>query len=268
MDQRNLVLAIVLSLAILLGFQFAILPLIVPQEQDERQAGQEQAKAPGAVPPGRDTLGAPAPPGMAGAGPDGTGQPISRAEMVAETPRVRIETPTLEGSISLAGGRIDDLILSQYRETIEADSERIVLLSPAGAENPYFADFGWSAREALLPDNDTIWQANGKVLTPERPITLTWDNGQGLRFERFYEIDLGYMFTVTQRVTNYGDRTETLAPYGLISRTGTPDVLGFYILHEGLLGVFDGTLSEVDYSDLGRGPGAGQDQGRLAGHHR
>ncbi len=258
MDQRNLILAIALSLVILLGFQYFLAPQLVPEPQE-----QATEATPGEVPPSSDTLGAPTLPGIAGA--DTTGPAIpgtavpgaetpdatkSRAALLAETPRVRIETPALRGSISLAGGRIDDLVLTQYRETIESDSPEIVLLSPSGDENPYFADFGWTGRDVTLPQGDTLWRANGQVLTPDRPVTLTWDNGQGMRFERIYEVDQNYMFTVTQRAFNNSSATVALAPYGLISRTGTPDILGFYILHEGPLGVFDGTLKEVDYDDL------------------
>ncbi len=261
MDQRNLILAIALSLVILLGFQYLFvapqLELEQKQKQQQEQQQEQQQQAaeatPGAAPPSSDTLGAPMLPGIAGAetpGAETPGAAKSRDAVLAETPRVRIETPALRGSISLAGGRIDDLVLTQYRETIESDSPEIVLLSPYGGEKPYFADFGWTGRDVTLPQGDTLWRANGKALTADRPVTLTWDNGQGLRFERLYEIDKNYMFTVTQRAFNNGSTTVSLAPYGLISRTGTPDILGFYILHEGPLGVFDGTLDEVDYDDL------------------
>ena len=187
MDQRNLVLAIVLSITIMLGYQFVLVPLFFPEQLERQQAAQTEPAIPGAVPPGMDTLGTPSLPGIAGAetpGADTPGAAKSRDAVLAETPRVRIETPVLRGSISLTGGRIDDLVLTQYRETIESDSPEIVLLSPSGDENPYFADFGWTGRDAVLPQGDTVWQANGKVLTPDRPVTLTWDSGQGMRYER------------------------------------------------------------------------------------
>jgi YidC/Oxa1 family membrane protein insertase len=255
MDQRNLILAIILSIAIMLGYQFVLVPLLFPERLERQQAEQAQPPeaTPGAVSPDSGTLGAPTLPGIAGAQTPGAelpGAAKSRSALLAETPRVRIETPTLRGSISLAGGRIDDLILTQYRETIDGTSPEIVLLSPNGGEHPYFADFGWTGRDATLPTSDTLWQANGKVLAPGLPVTLSWDNGEGLRFERVFEIDENYMFTVTQRIANTGSAAVNLAPYGLISRTGTPDILGFYILHEGPLGVFDDTLKEVDYDDL------------------
>ncbi|MCH8924858.1 MAG: membrane protein insertase YidC, partial [Proteobacteria bacterium] len=177
---------------------------------------------------------------------------MDRGEILTQVPRVAIQTPTLSGSISLVGGRIDDLVLTRYRETLEEDSDQIALLSPPGTTNPYFAGFGWTAGRGDInpPGADTVWQANGEILTVDRPVTLSWDNGRGLRFEQVYEVDENYMFTVTQRVANMGEQKVSLQPYGFISRTGTPDILGFYILHEGPLGVFDDTLKEVDYSDL------------------
>ncbi len=253
MDQRNLVLAIVLSLVIMLGYQFVVVPYLFPEQLERQQAERTEPATPGAIPPSSGTLGAPSLPGIAGAEAPGAVTPDaakSRDAVLAQASRVRIETPALRGSISLSGGRIDDLVLTRYRETIESDSPEIVLLSPYGGEKPYFVYFGWSGRDAALPQSDTLWQANGEVLAPGLPVTLSWDNGQGLRFERLYEIDENYMFSVTQRVFNNGTAAVSLAPYGLISRGGTPDILGFYILHEGPLGVFDGTLKEVDYSDL------------------
>ncbi|MEE8454112.1 MAG: membrane protein insertase YidC, partial [Limibaculum sp.] len=248
MDQRNLVLAIVLSIFILLTFQFFIAePPVPPDQQAQTPEGVPLAPPSAGVPEG-----APIPLGEIEAG--GTVPPseMDRGEILTQGPRVAIQTPTLSGSISLVGGRIDDLILTRYRETLEEDSDQIVLLSPPGTTNPYFAGFGWTAGpgDMDLPGADTIWRANGEILSPDRPLTLTWDNGRGLRFEQVYEVDENYMFTITQRVANTGEQKVGLQPYGFISRTGTPDILGFYILHEGPLGVFDGTLEEVDYSDL------------------
>ncbi len=264
LDQRNLILAIVLSLAILLGFQFFFVEPQMQQELAQQQAAEQQAaeqqaagqpaagQATSATPPTSESLGAPTPPGVPREGALPVSPKISRADVLAQAPRIDIETPTLRGSISLVGGRIDDLILTQYRETLDENSSQIILLSPPGAANPYFVDYGWTttARDLRMPNAESVWRTDDNVLFPGRPVRLTWDNGQGLRFERIYEIDENYLFTVTQRVANNGTSTVTLSPYGLISRTGTPDILGFYILHEGPLGVFDGTLKEIDYSDL------------------
>jgi YidC/Oxa1 family membrane protein insertase len=252
MDQRNLILAIVLSVAILLSFQFLVVAPPGPTpEGGTPQTTQQAEKTTQAPPPA--TAGAPVPPETAGqhAAPSAPPEAV-RQELISAGPRVRIETPTLKGSISLVGGRVDDLTLTRYHETIEPNSPQIVLLSPAGSAHPYFADFGWTAaaHDVAQPGPNTLWRASGNVLTPDKPLTLSWDNGAGLRFEQIYTVDRDYMFTVTQRVVNEGGQPVTLSPYGLISRTGTPKVLGYYILHEGLLGVFNGTLKEVDYSDL------------------
>ncbi|RMD61008.1 MAG: membrane protein insertase YidC [Alphaproteobacteria bacterium] len=260
MEQRNLILAIVLSVAILLGFQIFLAPKPSPVgDQAGPSATTSAPQAPDAPAPPSGDVVAPSP----GTGAPATAvvTPRSRAEILAATPRVRIETPAVRGSIALVGARIDDLVLKRYRETIDENSPNIVLLSPPGSEHPYFADFRWtsSRNDIDLPDATTRWQADGKVLSPTQPITLSWRNEQGLRFELRFEIDDHYMFTVTQRVVNEGAAAVPLLPYGLISRTGTPKTLGYYILHEGLLGVLDGTLKEVDYKDL-RKNGLIQDQ--------
>jgi len=255
MDQRNLLLALVISLAILLGFQFFI-QRQTPQTaqaptQGSTQATPSPAESPAAPTPS-GTIAPPTPPDITGKAAPEAAAAASREEALALTPRVQIRTPKLRGSISLVGGRLDDLVLTRYHETIDPKSPEIVLLSPEGSEHPYLADFGWLATggDLPVPKRDTLWQADGDTLAPGKPVTLSWDNGQGLRFEQTYTVDEDYMFTVTQRVVNNGESTVSLAPYGLISRTGTPKTLGFYILHEGLLGVFDGTLDEVKYSKI------------------
>ncbi len=260
MEQKNLILAIVLSVTILIGFQILMGEQVAPPPggQTAQQTGAGAPPPAGTAPgvtAGAPTAGSPEGPSVPRAG--GEAIPaapaaLTRAEILTRNGRVAIESPTLRGSISLRGGRIDDLILTKYRETLEPDSDQIILLSPQDTINPYFADFGWTGvgGGAALPDANTVWQADGDVLAPGRPVTLSWDNGDGLRFETVYEIDTNYLFTITQRVVNRSGAAVTLLPYGLISRTGTPDILGFYILHEGLLGVFDGTLKEIDYSDL------------------
>jgi YidC/Oxa1 family membrane protein insertase len=249
-DQRNLILAIVLSIGILLFFEFffGVGPLSPPQ------APQQETAQPGEVAPGTPPGTTPVvpsgqlalTPGTAPGAPTG----MSREEMLSEDPRVSIDSPALQGSISLVGARIDDLILMNYRESIEADSENIELLLPARSAKPYFANFNWLSADHAVPGPDTVWQADADTLGPEQPVTLSWDNGQGLRFEMFFELDENYMFTVTQRVVNDGATAATLQPYGLISRTGTPDILGFYILHEGLIGKLSDGTEEVDYDDL------------------
>ena len=245
MEQRNLLLAIFLSLTILIGFQLVFPPATPPEQPSP--GGTAESLQPGA--PAVDGS-APSLPGTASAPSAGgvTAGP-SRDAAIGISPRVAIQTPRLTGSIALRGARVDDLILTQYRETLDPDSAPITLLSPEGSASPYFSRFGWAAagNGVTLPDSNTLWQAEGGPLTPTSPVTLSWNNGDGLTFEQVFAVDDQYLFTVTQRVVNEGGETVNLAPFGLISRTGTPEILGFYILHEGPLGVFNGTLAEYDY---------------------
>ena len=167
--------------------------------------------------------------------------------------RVAIETPRVHGSFALTGGRIDDLWLSDYRETLDDDSPEVLLLSPLGTPWAYYVEFGWAPSSqgvTKVPDAQTEWTANRETLTPQNPVTLTWDNGEGLVFTREVAIDDNYMIRVNQRVENTGTQSVTLFPYALASRTGMPDTLGFFILHEGPIGVFNETLNEVKYDDL------------------
>jgi YidC/Oxa1 family membrane protein insertase len=253
-----MLLAVVLSVAILLGFELFFSKKRDPVPPESASSGTEQMPAPGAptsakpsaeAPTGGRGAVAPTAPGMsatvAGAAPS------SRKLALGKSPRIKVVSPRLNGSISLAGGDIDDLLLIDYREELDPDSPEIVLLSPSGAPKAYYARFGWVGADGVrVPDADTLWRADGTTLEPGRPVTLRWENGAGLRFTRTLALDENYMFTVTQRAENDGAEAVKLLPYGLISRRGTPDVTGFYILHEGLLGVFDDTLKEVDYDEL------------------
>ena len=275
-DQRNTLLAIVLAVAILFAFQTFYVNPKAEKEKARQQALSEQTGTPGREPsapsrggPRADRPGAPgaapgaspsiptapATPRLSGVTPEAPGhggRERLRAERLRSTPRVRIDSPRLNGSISLTGGRVDDLTLADYRQDIDAKNGQIRLFSPPGSDFPYFVQFGWapSDRKVKVPGPDTPWRADIKTLTPSRPVKLSWDNGEGLRFTRTYALDEYYMFTVTQRVENRSKSSLTLYPYGFISRTGTPETLGYFILHEGPLGVFNGTLKEIDYDDL------------------
>ncbi len=179
----------------------------------------------------------------------------SRAAALKQSKRVAVNGTRLGGSIALKGARIDDLTLLDYKATIDADSPAVTLLSPHGAANPYFSQFGWvPVGELKVPDGDSVWLADRSYLIPSRPLTLSWENGQGVRFIQVIEIDDAFMLTVTQRVENNSRQTISVHPFGRISRTNTPQTLGFYILHEGPLAVFNDTLKEVDYDDLQEGP--------------
>ncbi len=242
MEQRNLLLAIVLSLAILIGFQFVFPPAPPSTQSDAPQVTQ---------PDGSQVPSLSTEPGV----PGGVAVPSapSRDEAIGISPRVSIETDSVTGSIALRGARIDDLTLRRYHETIDDDSPLITLFSPEGSAAPYFTQFGWAAKPGStvkLPDGQTLWTAEGGPLGKNSPVTLRWDNGEGLIFEQVIALDETYLFTVTQRVINNGTAAVELAPFGLVSRTGTPEILGFYILHEGPIGFLADDLKEVDYDDL------------------
>ncbi|MCY4548347.1 MAG: membrane protein insertase YidC [Defluviicoccus sp.] len=262
MEQRNLLLAIVFSVSVLLGYQFLFEQPRIERERAAQQAAEAERRAAGETVETGETASPPASPPAGGAVvpglPGGTvGLPqapgvAAPAPPAANEPRVQIVSSRLKGSLSLKGARIDDLLLTDYRETIEEDSPQITLFAPPGSESPYFAQFGWVATDTgvATPTPETVWASPSNTLEPERPLALSWNNGAGLVFTQEITLDRDYMFKVTQRVTNRGESSVGLRPYGLVSRTGEPDTLGFWILHEGLLGVFGDTLKEVDYDDV------------------
>lgn len=255
-DQRNIIIAVALSFAILLGFNYLMGPSEeeVAAQKAERARRQQDAEAQS----GDDTSQKP----VLGANSNPAAQVQTspqlkdRVEALAQTPRIAIETPKLDGSLSLRGGRIDDLVLTDYKISLDEDSKAVTLLSPAGGrDSAYYADFGWITGDpgVAVPNSKTLWAAEGDRLTPESPVTLFWDNGAGLRFERVIAVDQDYCFTINQRVISQAADSAlnpTLAPYGLISRRDTPETLGFYILHEGPIGVLNDSLIEIDYDDL------------------
>jgi YidC/Oxa1 family membrane protein insertase len=256
-NQKNLLLAIVLSVAVLLGWQMFYAGPKMKEEQERQRVRQQQqsqqvqqpGQAPVAQPSGSGTVPIPGTTTQAGT------VSVTREAALGASPRVAIETPSLKGSISLKGGRIDDLVLQKYREKVDPTSANVVLFSPADSPHPYFAEYGWVADAGAttkLPDKDTLWQAEGSgSLTTERPLKLTWDNGQGLVFRRTMSVDANYMFAINDEVENKTNAPVTLFPYGRIHRIGMPVVQGFYILHEGLIGVIgESGLQEVAYSDV------------------
>ena len=239
MENKNVLIAIVLSAAILIAWT-----VFVQGPQLEKQQAAQQAQLEG------QQAQQPQLPAGQPAQQDASRTVVSREEALAESARVSIDNPRIKGSINLKGARLDDLVLKDYRETVKPTSPNIVLLSPRESEHGYYADIGWfsEAKDIKLPDKDTVWQADGTALEPGQPVTLTWDNGQGLTFARKFEVDADYMFTVTDTVTNASGQPVELAPYGRVVRYGTPkDASEFYVLHEGPIGVFDETLQEHSY---------------------
>ncbi|WP_199823813.1 membrane protein insertase YidC [Labrenzia sp. OB1] len=262
-ENRNTILAIVLSLIVLLGWQYFIAgPKLERQQAQAELQAQQNAAASGQTQTDSGNPNAPRPTTAPGTdasapAPAAAGQSAfaSREQALSATKRITIDTPHLEGSVNLTGGRLDDLRLKEYHETVVKSSPTIVLFSPSGSPNPYYADYGWVADPDAglsLPGPDTEWSIEGQAtLTPTTPLTLTWDNGAGVLFKRVYSVDDNYMFTVEQSVENTTAAALTLYPYGLIARRNIPETTGIWILHEGLLGVFgEEGLEEVDYSDL------------------
>jgi len=249
-NRKNLIIALALSMVVMVGWQvFYEMPR---QEQrveaeQQRQAAEQQAAQERGDVSSQPQLGVNVPSSLQSVG----NLPKSRGQLLEAAPRLAVKTDRLSGSVSLRGARIDDLTLLDYRETVEADSPNIVFLHPVGAEKPYYAEFGWLGNEGIdLPNRDTVWTADKPELTVNSPVTLSWTNNAGVVFEQIVTLDENFMFSVDQRVRNNSDQPITVSPYGVIARTGTPEILGFYILHEGLIGVFDDVLKEVDYSDL------------------
>ncbi len=252
-DNKNLLLAIALSIVVLIGWNYFYgVPMVERQRPPATTAqtapGQSHIPSPspqGGQPstPAPSTI--PSAPGVAGV--------ETREAALARAPRISLDTPSLAGSISLKGGRIDDVLLKNYHETVNPNSPRIVLLSPSGSPHPYYAEFGWVGPGA--PSQDVLWTADSQTLTPARPVTLTWDNGAGLVFKRVISVDDKFMFTVQDSVENKGSAPVTLYPYSLVSRHGKPPTQGYYVLHEGLIGVLGNNgLQEWGYAALDKEP--------------
>ena len=256
-DNRNTILAVILSGLVLIAWQYFYNVPAMEKQRALQQAQSELAKPANPATPSTapQTGAAPAPGANAPAQPAASTTVVSRDAAIAASPRVKIETPRLTGSISLKGARIDDLSLVQFRETVDPASPAIVLYSPSGTAEPYYAEFGWvgaSGSTARIPDQATEWQQDGVgSLTPTHPVTLKYDNGDGLTFRRTISIDERYLFTIKDDVSNVGNAPVTLYPFALISRHGTPKVAGYYILHEGLIGYLgDQGLQEYGYKKI------------------
>lgn len=245
-NSRNMILAIVLSAIVLFGWSF-LSEEIAPTatEPSTEFVDGEQVVLPN---PDADPAA------------DAPSAVRELSDVLAESRgnRVAIETPRLEGSINLRGARIDDLVLTDYRQTIAADSPPIRLLSPEGAPNSYYAHFGWTARGIETPDGDTLWQAVGDELAPGSPVTLRWRNSTGQLFEILLEVDEDYLFTVRQRVSNAAEAAVEVQPYSLLSRTGESADPDSWLIHTGPTGYWGSDLHHIDFDDLREGGAAGQ----------
>ena len=244
-ENRNLILAITLSMAVLFGWQVFFVGPELEREAARQQVIAEQIAAADAE--SRSTLADSA--GGTAAMPAAGGDDATTA---VAAPRITIDAPQIAGSISLAGLRIDDVVLRDYQETQAEDSPNIQLLQRTDAKLPFFAEFRWTLNGTgvALPDASTVWTADRDVLSPGAPVTFTWDNGQGLLFSRQMAIDENYLFTIIDAVRNDTGATLAFNHYGRVRRHGTPTTSGIWILHEGPIGVFDEIVSYQNYDDL------------------
>ena len=238
-DKRNIVIAMILAGLILFGWPYLthyFLPTANPPATRIENGRQVAVAQPGA----------------------GVTPPAQRAEVrrdrnqvLAESPRIAIETPKLKGSINLKGARIDDLVLLNYRQTVDKNAPPVRLFSPGGTQDAYFAGLGWSGTNLNAPTADTLWTAPaGAKLTPTTPVTLSWDNGHGQTFRITLSVDENYMFSVTQTVANTGAAPVGVAPYSYLSRVGPSPDKDTWTIHTGAMGVFDGAADYINTKDI------------------
>ena len=231
-NQKNLFLAIIISMAIIFGFQ-----LLVPQPErtpiTEKQTNSESLVDLSIQKSSTTVL-------------------AERNEVINETGRVNFDNSKIKGSINLNGGLIDDLILEEFRETLDPTSDLIEFLNPLGSDNAYYLDTGWVSSDSTieLPDSTSIWSADKNSIGINDPVKLTWTSDQNITFEKIISLDEDYLFSVDQRVINNSGLSFDLYPYGLSKRQGIPEMQNFFILHEGPLSITDSVLKEYDYDDL------------------
>ena len=232
-DTRNLIAAICLSMSVLIGYQILFGEPTQQNVKKEQQLVDKNNEPSIELPKDNNT---------------------SLTEVTKKTrniDRINIINDELQGSISLLGARIDDLVLKKYRKTLDPESDQIRFLKKIDEREPFFIQFGWSSpNKNKVPNGNTDWKGSKSSLDPNNPVTLTWNNGEGLNFSQIISIDDNYMIKVIQKVKNETNNSVNLYPYGLIRRSGEPKTTDFFVLHEGPLGVFDGSLKEHSYSDL------------------
>ncbi len=250
-QNRNLILAMALSMGVILIWSV----LFPPAEPPVDPNATDPAAVATTDSAGNDVTLTP-PSVSSTAASDATAADATAAAPVAETERLEIDTPSLTGSIALTGGRLDDLLLRNYHETLDPESPNVRLFTPAGEDGAYYTLYGWTPGGALdydqVPGPDTAWSIeSGDVLTVDSPVTLRWENDTGLIFRRTLSVDEDYLFTINQSVENTGETEARLAPYGIVTRHGLPsDLQNFFVIHEGVVQITDGTLNDVKYDQM------------------
>ena len=237
-DFKSFLTAVFLSVLVVLGFNY-----FFPQQKAETNITQSSDEE---APITDEATGA------AGSTEVETA-PLPVADALKQDERLKINNGVVNGSIRLKGARFDEILLNKYKLTLDENSPDVELFSPAKTENAYYADYGWLStdKSLLLPNKDTLWTVEGnQELTPQTPVTLVWNNGQGVKFVYVISIDDNYLFDITQTIVNNSGKEITIYPYGLFSRTLDKDALGRSIVHEGFTGVIDGDLKEIKYSKL------------------
>ncbi len=235
-DFKSFITAVFLSALVVLGFNY-----FFPQQKSEtNKIAIEEAQAPIAEAPQKPT------------NIDTTVYaPVD--EVLNQDERLKISNGAVNGSIRLKGARFDEILLDKYKLTLDEDSPDVELFSPAKTENAYYADYGWISNDKtlLLPNKDTLWTVEGnQELTPDTPVTLVWNNGQGVKFIYQISIDDNYLFNIGQTVENNSGHEITIYPYGLFSKTISSDQAGRSVVHEGFTGIIDGDLKEIKYTKL------------------
>ena len=237
MDTKNVIAAISLSAAVIILYSLFFAPAVVDQKDisnDKNITSENSSTDAPSLVQDEETI------------------KISRNDALKENERVLFENDKIKGSISLIGSSIDDLTFKNYTNTLNGD-DNVILLNPKQSDNGYYIETGWATtnKNIDLPNSKSLWSIEGgNKLTPSSPVILSWTNSQNIKFLKEISIDKQYLFNIKQTIINNSDKTYNFYPYGQIIRNVAPDVTNFYILHEGLIGVFDDQLVEEDYDDI------------------
>jgi len=235
MDTKNVLFAVILSTIVLIFWSVFFEPPVIEQQVTKEQSTNDPELSSPSIEEKEIK------------------NEINREEKIRQTKRIKIENQNIKGSISLQGAIIDDIIFKNYNETLENDN-KVTFLNPKNSANEYFIETGWASggnEKTNLPLDNTIWDVKGNnILTPNNPVTLEWDNLEGLIFIKKIELDEKFLFKITQSIKNNSNKAFQFYPYAQITRQGQPEGTQIYILHEGFLGVFGEELKEEDYDDI------------------